>query len=206
EEEHVHDETCDHDHEEEHECDETCDHDHEVDEHIWLSITNAIKVCQEISNIFAGIDTENKANFELNFENYKVELLQLDTLYKEVVAEAKSDTLIFGDRFPFAYFVKDYNLNYFSAFSSCTAETEASFETILLLTEKINELNVSAVLTIENPQHKIAETLVENSNYKDTQILVLHSLQGITTAEINNGLTYLSVMTENLEVIKEALN
>ena len=99
----------------------------------------------------------------------------------------------------------DYGLSYYAAFAGCSAETEASFETISFLAKKVDELNLPCVLTIEGKDHKIAETVVENTTAKDQKILTMDSMQSTTSQDVKNGTTYLSVMENNLSVLKEAL-
>ncbi|MCR5687264.1 MAG: metal ABC transporter substrate-binding protein, partial [Lachnospiraceae bacterium] len=113
--------------------------------------------------------------------------------------------LVFGDRFPFRYLVDDYGLSYYAAFVGCSAETEASFETVAFLAGKVDELNLHSVMTIEGKDHRIAETIVQNTESKDQQILSMDSMQSTTAADVQKGTTYLSVMENNLEVLKEAL-
>ena len=119
---------------------------------------------------------------------------------------AAFDTLLFGDRFPFRYLTDDYNLNYYAAFVGCSAESEASFETIVFLAGKTDELGLRSIMTIENNDQKIAQTIRDNTADKDQQILVLDSMQATTSEDVKNGVTYLSIMTSNLEVLKQALN
>lgn len=107
---------------------------------------------------------------------------------------------MFGDRFPFRYLVDDYGLKYFAAFSGCSAESEASFQTIKFLADKLDELNLPCVMTIEGTNHKIAETIIANTLRKNQKILVLNSMQGKIDGE-----TYLSIMEKNLAVLREAL-
>ena len=114
--------------------------------------------------------------------------------------------MLFGDRFPFRYLTDDYGLNYFAAFVGCSAESEASFETITFLAKKLDELGLNAVLTIEKSDKKIARTIVLTTKNKNQQVLEMDSLQSITTKEINDGRNYLSAMKKNLEVLKKALN
>ena len=100
----------------------------------------------------------------------------------------------------------DYGLNYYAAFSGCSAETEASFITVTFLAEKLDELGLKTVLTIEKSDDRIAQTVIENTETKDQKILELNSMQSITSDEIADGVTYLSVIEDNLDVLKEALN
>ena len=129
----------------------------------------------------------------------------LDDEYQTVVDDAKRKTVLFGDRFPFRYLVDDYGLDYYAAFVGCSAETEASFETISFLAKKVDELKLPCVLTIEGTQHKIAGTIVQNTADKDQKVLTMDSMQSTTSKDVANGTTYLSVMEKNLSVLKEAL-
>ena len=118
---------------------------------------------------------------------------------------ASTKTVLFGDRFPFRYLAEDYGLSYYAAFAGCSAETEASFETISFLANKVDELKLPCVLTIEGTQHKIAETIVQNTAEKNQKIVTMDSMQSTTSEDVANGTTYLSVMEKNLAVLKQAL-
>ena len=178
----------------------------EYDEHVWLSLKNAGTLCDSIADALEKSDARNAEVYKNNLENYKTQLSDLDTKYKETVSSAKTKTLLFGDRFPFRYLTDDYDLDYYAAFVGCSAETEASFETITFLAKKVDELSLKSVMTIEGDNHKIAETIVSNTKSKDQKILTLDSMQSTTSKDVENGTTYLSIMTDNLSVLYEALN
>lgn len=208
EEEHDHEDGDeDHDHED---GDEDHDHKHgeepEYDEHVWLSLKNAELLTGRIAEALAKLDPAHKDVYEKNAEAYKGKLKTLDEQYQKAVSEANLKTVLFGDRFPFRYLTDDYGLTYYAAFVGCSAETEASFETVIFLAKKSDELSLPAVLTIEGNDHRIAETIIQNSNNKNRKILTMDSMQGTTAKDIKNGTTYLSVMEKNLTVLKEALN
>ena len=174
----------------------------EYDEHVWLSLKNAQIFVTEIANKLSIIDSTNKDNYSANATAYNAKLNTLDTEYQAVVDAGKTKTLLFGDRFPFRYLVDDYKLDYFAAFVGCSAETEASFETITFLADKVDELNLKVILQIETSHGEIANTIKENTKSKDQKILTLDSIQNTTT---KSGKTYLSIMQSNLEVLKEAV-
>lgn len=178
----------------------------EYDEHVWLSLKNAKTLCSSIADALCEIDSKNADVYKKNLNEYTKNLDALDKEYQQVVNGAKYDTLAFGDRFPFRYMVDDYSLKYYAAFVGCSAETEASFETIKFLANKVDELGVTTVLTIEDPKHKIAQTVVENTKEKNQKILALNSMQSVTSDDVKNGETYLNVMQSNLDVLKQALN
>ena len=178
----------------------------EYDEHVWLSPRTSITLVRTLADAVKELDPANAETYEANAQAYLVELNTLDQEYREAVQTAKYDTLVFGDRFPFRYLTSDYGLKYYAAFLGCSAETEASFETILFLAGKLDELKLPHILKIEGSDGKIARTIVENTAAKDQDILTLNSMQGTTSSDIENGASYLQIMKENLEVLKEALN
>ena len=178
----------------------------EYDEHVWLSLKNAETLCNAITDALEEIDPANKDAYAANAASYLEKLAALDGEYQTVVDNAARKTVLFGDRFPFRYLADDYGLSYYAAFAGCSAETEASFETISFLAGKVDELGLPCVLTIEGAQHKIAETIVQNTAEKNQSILTLDSMQSTTSTDVANGTTYLSVMESNLDVLKQALN
>ena len=197
----------DEDHDEDHD-DEDHDHDHdevEYDEHVWLSLDNAEKLVKFLSEALEGADPANAQVYESNAGSYIGKLEALDDQYEQALSEGTKDTVLFGDRFPFRYLTDDYDLSYYAAFLGCSAETEASFETIAFLAGKVDELSLHTVLTIEGTDHRIAETIVQSTKTKDQQILALDSMQSTTAKDVENGASYLSIMENNLEVFKEAL-
>ena len=204
--EHDHDEEEDHDDHEHDEDEDHEEHEHEADEHVWLSLRNAEKLVKVIAETLAEIDAEKAEPYRANAESYIEKLQALDAQYAETVDAAAFKTLLFGDRFPFRYLADDYGLTYYAAFAGCSAETEASFQTILFLAQKLDELGLPAVLTIENPKTRIAETVVNATQKKNQKILSLNSMQGMTAQEVKDGAAYLSLMENNLIVLQDALN
>lgn len=177
----------------------------EYDEHVWLSLKNAKIFTKKIADVLSEVDKDNAKTYQANYESYAKKLDALDKKYAEAVASAKNKTLVFGDRFPFRYLVNDYGLDYYAAFVGCSAESEASFETVTFLAKKVDELGLSDVLTIEGKNHKIAKTVIENTKEKNQKVLTLDSMQSTTAKDVKDGATYLGIMEKNLEVLKEAL-
>ena len=198
EEDHDHEEGEDHDHEEEEE--------HEYDEHVWLSLNNAELFVTEISKSISDLDKENASYYSSNATSYINQLKELDQSYKDAVSNGKQDTLLFADRFPFRYLVDDYSLKYYAAFIGCSAETEASFETIKFLADKVDELGLKTILKIESSDGSIANTVKNATKDKNQTVLTMDSLQSATVKEYKNGRNYLSIMTSNLDILKQALN
>lgn len=177
----------------------------EYDEHIWLSLKNAQVLVAAISEALQETDPARKDTYAANAAAYAEKLSALDGEYRAAVDSGKYKTLLFGDRFPFRYLADDYGLDYYAAFPGCSAETEASFETVSFLAGKMDALGLPCVLTIEGTQHKIAETVVQNTAQKNQQILTMDSMQAVTANDAASGVSYLSIMEKNLSVLKKAL-
>ena len=182
------------------------DHEEEeYDEHVWLSLKNAEVLVNAISKSLQELDPDNKDTYAANADAYGQKLSALDAEYQKAVSAGTYKTLLFGDRFPFRYLVDDYGLSYYAAFVGCSAESEASFETVSFLARKVDEGKLPCVLTIEGKNHKIAETIVQNTAGKNQKILTMDSMQSTTSQDVARGTTYLSLMAKNLDVLKEAL-
>ena len=177
----------------------------EYDEHIWLSLKNAQKLVAGISTELQALDAANASLYEKNETAYMDELNKLDQEYQSVADAAQKDTLLFADRFPFRYLVDDYSIDYYAAFVGCSAETEASFETVAFLAGKIDELSLDTVLVIDGSDEKLAKAIIDNTSDKNQQILVLDSMQSVSKKDIEDGETYLSSMSSNLDILRQAL-
>ena len=177
----------------------------EYDEHVWLSLKNASILCQEIADRLGEIDPEGKATYGANVAAYLEALGELDLEYQAMIENSPKNTVLFGDRFPFRYLTDDYGLNYYAAFVGCSAETEASFETVVFLANKVDELDLPAVLKIEGSDGKLAQTIVDNTTKQSAEILELDSMQSVTAADVAQGANYLAAMENNLFILQEAL-
>ena len=174
----------------------------EYDEHVWLSVKNAAALCQSIADKLADKDSAHRQTYLDNAKSYIAQLDALDGEYTNVCKNANNDTLIFADRFPFRYMTDDYRLKYYAAFTGCSAESEASFQTLVFLANKLDELGLKKLIVIDGSDKKIANAVIETAKTKDVKVLTLNSMQ----SEIRDGDTYLGIMKNNLEVLKDALN
>lgn len=177
--------------------------EHEKDEHIWLSLRNSAEITRNLCDIICEIDSANADKYKANAENYINSLNTLDTEYKSVIESSKRNVLLFADRFPFRYLTEDYSLEYHAAFSGCSSESEASFQTMAFLIDKTKELALPAVIITEGSDGSIAEMICGETGAKT---LILDSCQSVSSADIKKGTTYLGIMKNNLEILREALN
>ncbi|MCR5122309.1 MAG: zinc ABC transporter substrate-binding protein [Ruminococcus sp.] len=186
------------------------EHEHEegeaeYDEHVWLSLKNAEVLCAQIESDLASLDPAGADGYKANLDAYVSKLDSLDSDFKTLIESAGDTTLIFGDRFPFRYLVDDYGIDYYAAFVGCSAETEASFETIAFLAGKADELGSDTIYTIENSDGRIAQSIIGATKAKDMNIAVLNSVQSVSKEQIAAGTTYLSLMQQNYDTMKADL-
>lgn len=177
----------------------------DYDEHVWLSLRNAEVICSDICGTLCEIDPDNGDSYRANLAAYTEKLEALDREYAEVAENASVRTLVVCDRFPFRYLVDDYGIDYYAAFSGCSAETEASFDTIMTLSRKIDELGLENVIIIENSDDAIARSVISSTKDKNAAVHTLDSMQSVTSADIKGGADYLSIMRDNLETLKKVL-
>ena len=183
--------------------DEEKEHEHEQDEHIWTSLKNAILMAQAITDKLCALDKDNAEAYKANCEAYTKKLSDLEKQYADTISGAKTKTLLFADRFPFRYLAEDYGLTCYAAFSGCSAQTEASFETMAFLVNKVKEENLNYILMIDGSDGSVAESVSRQSG---AGIKTLNSCQSVPPEDIENGVSYLSIMLDNLAVLREVLS
>lgn len=179
--------------------------DAEMDEHVWLSLRNASFFCQAITDALCDLNPGKADEYRASLAAYQQQLNALDVQYQQAVSAASQHTIVVCDRFPFRYLVEDYGLSYYAAFPGCSAETGASFETVVFLSNKVKELNLGALLVTEGSDGRLARTVAENAGNEQMPVLALNSMQSVS-AEQAKTLRYLSVMTDNLTVLQQALS
>ncbi|MDD5941508.1 metal ABC transporter substrate-binding protein [Fibrobacter sp.] len=206
---HEHAEEHEHEHHEHAEAHEDEHHHHEEaenDEHIWLSLKNAELLVMNLADALSKVDTAHATEYHMNAALYIAKISALDAQYRAATDSAHFKTILFGDRFPFRYLVDDYGIKYFAAFVGCSAESEASFETVAFLAGKMDSLALPAIFTIDGSNGKIARAILDASKKsKETPVLTLNSMQSVTDAQMQSGVDYLSIMQSNLEVLKKAI-
>lgn len=198
-------------------CDEIIGHDHSEedgekhqeehvhkDEHIWLSLKNAVILIEKLAEEIKKLDESHKGIYEANMQEYKKQLMELDEKYSQRLKEKEDKTVVFADRFPFRYLLDDYSVNYCAAFSGCSTETEAEFDTIMFLSEKVKDK--SGIVVLEQSDQKLANTIIKNSGKKGIEILEMDSMQIITKKRLEEGRKYLEIMENNLKILEKALN
>lgn len=181
---------------------EDVDGEVEYDEHVWTSPVNAMKMVDGVREKMATIYPEKRETFERNAEEYNVRLKDIDRKIREVVTEGARKELIFGDRFPFRYFVDEYGLDYYAAFPGCSEQTEASSQTIAFLIDKAKAEGAKVILKIELTSDKLAQTIADEVGAK---VLTLNAAHNISQEDFERGVTYAEIMEGNLEVLREVL-
>ena len=178
--------------------------DAEMDEHVWLSLRNASLFCQAITDALCRLNPGKADTYRANLAAYQQQLDALDNDYRSAMDASPNRTIVVCDRFPFRYLVEDYGLSYYAAFPGCSAETGASFETVVFLSDKVKELGLNALLVTESSDGRMAKTVAQNAGSPDMPVLTLNSMQSVS-GESAKSLDYLTVMSENLRVLKQAL-
>ena len=218
---HDHEEEEGHDHEDSHEEEEEHDHEgsheeeehahsgdsshaehEEADEHVWTSPVKAAQITEAIAQKMAQIDPANADYYLANAGDYEAQILDLDEQFRQIAEHAERSTLVFGDRFPIRYFAEEYGLDYYAAFPGCSSESEPSASTLAFLIDKVRKEQIPVVFSIEFSNGNIARAICESTNAVQR---TFYSCHNVTKEQMLGGATYVSMMRENLDVIREAL-
>ena len=177
----------------------------ETDEHVWLSLRNAALFCTAIAKELTELDPEHAAAYQANLEQYLTKLRALDEAYQQTVQAGSKDTIVVCDRFPYRYLTEDYGLRYYAAFPGCSAETGASFETVVFLAERAKELDLNALIITETGDDRLARTVAENAGRGEMPVLTLNAMQSVSLEQAAST-DYLTIMEQNRQVLAAALN
>ena len=181
------------------------EHHEPQDEHIWLSLRTAQLLTQIIAEALSRLDSPHADTYRKNAEGYHAALAAMDAEYTQALAAAPGKTLLFGDRFPFCYLLDDYGISYYAAFSGCSAESEASFETVAFLSRQMDELELKSIITIDGSDGRIAGAVLKASKDAQRPMLTLDAMQSVSMKDIESGADYLGIMRQNLAVLITAL-
>lgn len=177
-------------------------HEAEYDEHVWTSPRNAALICEKIAAALCEADPANASVYNANLAVYSAELAKLDAAFTGIVADGARKTIIFADRFPLLYFARAYGLTYYAAFPGCSEDAEPSAATVAFIIDKVREEDIPVVFHVELANEDMADIVCDETGAVKRQFNACHN---VTRAQFNAGVTYLDLMWENTEVLKEAL-
>ena len=188
------------------------DHDHDeapglgevvgYDEHVWTSPKNAALITRAVGDKLAELDPANADTYAANSADYAAQIEDLDREFADFFAGVEDRTMVFGDRFPLRYFAEEFNIDYYAAFPGCSTQTEPSAATIAFLTEKVREAQIPTVWYIEFSNHLVADSIAESAGVKTA---MFHTCHNVSADDLAAGATYVSLMEQNLETLRENL-
>ena len=174
----------------------------ELDEHVWTSPKRAKEIVLGISAVLIELRPDMAEEYQGYANAYLLELDALDKAFETIISQGTRQKIIFGDRFPFRYLAHDYAISYDAAFPGCSEDSEPNPQTIISLIREVQAEEIPVVFYIEFSNRKTADILAEETG---AALRLFHSCHNVTTEEMENGATYLSLMQGNLEMLKEAL-
>lgn len=182
------------------------DEEGEEDEHVWTSPQNVIQISERITEELVSLDPGRREEYEAGLEVFRDELSELDRQFRDAAESAAHkgrSILLFGDRFPFRYFAEEYGLQYYAAFPGCASDTEPSAAAMAFLIRKVKEEHLPVVLKMELSSDQIANAVAEATG---AEVRVFYSCHNLTAEQFEEGAGYLSMMQENVETLKAALD
>ena len=181
------------------------DHGHgaEYDEHVWTSPRNAALICGKIAAALSEADPQGAESYAAALEDYCAQLDELDAAFTEAVESGARRTVVFADRFPLLYFARAYGLEYFAAYPGCSDDAEPSAATVAFLIDKVREEDIPVVFHIELSNELMADTVCDETGAEKRLFSACHN---VTRAQFESGATYMELMWDNVDALREALS
>jgi zinc transport system substrate-binding protein len=178
-------------------------HEHGKDDpHIWLDFSNAEKMVDAILDGFVRADPSHRAFYMKNAEAYKQQLQSLDKKYFDSLASCKKRILIHGGHFAFGYLARRYNLQYLTAYQGYAPNAEPTPQNLIELMKKLRSNSLRFVFYEELVMPRLAETIARETG---AGLLMLNGAHNVTEEELEKGVTFISLMEQNLENLKRGL-
>lgn len=192
--------------EEHYENDEILEETHEehhdessYDSHIWLNPENAITMIDEIAFNFCEIDPKNEKYYTDNANAYKEQIMALNSKYEEMIENSTRKEIAFAGEFSYSYFIERYNLGFVSVYNNCGEGEDPSIAKVKSVIDYINRHNLPVVFYGELSEGTVAKMIGEETSAKSMVFYTIHN------ADLEKD-TYVSLMKENFENLKRALN
>lgn len=175
----------------------TMEYDNGVSE-LWLNPSNFLMLAQNIRDGLQEYISNHylQQNIEENYEKLKVEVSKLDASVRLMAESSNSKTIVVAN--DTLKFLEKYGITVISI-----SEESANDKTIATVNNLISNGTIEHIFILNNDsENEYVKNLTENTNVVSTK---LHSLDNITTEERNAKKDYISIMYENLELIKDEL-
>ncbi len=171
-------------------------HNHwNVDPHTWLSPKTYI----EITNVIIK-ELEKHWYNNLN-KTILTSLGNLDKKFETELSICKRKEFITSHE-AFAYLARDYNLKQ-NAIFGISPEEEPKAKDIANVIELIKKDKIPVIYSEKFISKKFIDTVQKETN---TKVLELHPLETLESEELKNGENYITIMTKNLEALKQWLD
>ena len=183
--------------------DEEAGHHHssKFDPHIWLDFNNAQKMADNIASALVKIDPRHSDYYLKNAALYKNKLAALDNKFRTGLTGCKNRTILHAGHWAFAYLANKYGLKYYSVYN-VSADSEPEPQKIMALIQQIKDTKARYIYSEDLINPRLAETIARETG---AGLLKLNNGHTISKAEISRGVSFLSLMEENLVNLKRGM-
>lgn len=176
--------------------------DEKMDYHFWLSLREDLYFCETLEIKLSLYTMRYEAQIKENWEKLSKQLDDLDKRLIDIVEKSKTKEIVVADKFPFEYFVFDYQMMYTALGVGCNADTEIKQEDIEYMINRINKNNISTIFYTDMGDLDIVNEIVNNTG---CQAAMLHSLHNVSKEDFDSGITMLDLFKANVDTIESVL-
>ncbi|OEF96732.1 metal ABC transporter solute-binding protein, Zn/Mn family [Desulfuribacillus alkaliarsenatis] len=170
------------------------------DPHVWLDPTLASMQAEQIYQGLKEVKPESAELFAANFHEIKAELIELDSVLSEELADVTSRTFVVSHA-GYGYLANRYNLEQIPI-TGIHPGSEPSSRELRGIIDFLRESDNKYVFFETTVSNKTAQVIAEEVG---ARVLILHPIENLTQQDIDAGETYFSLMYQNLENLLIAL-
>lgn len=178
----------------------TEDDDAHADPHYWLDPARAAIVAETIGAAFVAADPDQAAQYRVRTDSLKLKLSALDKKIRTTLSTRKGSTVIFAGHNMFGYFASRYGLEFLSPYTGFSPEAEPQARRLVELEQTMKEKSLTVVYHEENIDPRAAQAIGEATG---ARMVMLHGAHNVTQEELDSGVTYLSIIEDNLAKLQK---
>lgn len=172
-----------------------------IDPHIWLDFDYDKIIVDRIEAALSEIDPEKASLFKKNALFYKKKLQQLDEKYKKGLNNCQIRTFIVGGHAAFGYLARRYNLQQISLYG-LNPDSKPTPKQLVEVVELAKKYKIKVIYFERYISDKLAKVIAREVGAKT---LVLHAGASLTKDQVKSGTTFLEIMKNNLENLRNGL-
>jgi len=173
----------------------------EVDPHLWLDLGNDIVIVERLVDLFSEMDPGKASFYRERGAAYSMKLREMDEKYRRLLERCRNRTLVVGGHAAFGYLARRYGLEQISLYGLSPDSMPAPGRMMDVI-RLVRERGIRTIFFETNVPDDLARVIARETG---AGTLVLNTGVSLSREQREAGVTFLDIMTENLDNLRDGL-